>query len=259
MADEAQPDNKGIEEGAADNTEAQGTQGDEGGAAEPKPINWEKRYADSSAEAKRLYEENVRLKAEQDAAAKARSLTEQQQQAQQAQFPARSQFVQFWTEKGWTEDAANARYDVELAQHNQVQFLHQSLQALGNRLKFKEAEIDQIATESNPDAAKAVEFWKDNPVMAALPVADQLKQYRSALTKMGVTPERVTRDLTEKKRGASSPVGGGGGSPSAATSEQDDLARSLGYPSAKAQEEYVKTVRTVADHNAFCKKWKVKL
>lgn len=222
-------------------------------------IDWEKRYADSSKEAKRLYEENVRLKAEQDALAKVRSLNEQDRQAQQQQFVPRDQFVEFWTAKGATPEWAQARYDIEHEQFKREVFRDQQIQALANRQKFREELDEQIQEQTNPMAQAANAFWKNNAVMMALPLPDRIKYHKDALERMGLDGERSTRrDLTAVKQAAGGPTGGRSGGTASATAEEDAQAKTLGFPSARAMADFSKCT-TAAEARAWEQKWKTKL
>jgi hypothetical protein len=219
------------------------------------------RYQESTEEGKRraaqVEELNTRLKSLEQA----RSLTDQERQQQQAnQFPTREQYADYWVAKGMTQEAAAARYDIDAAQFQREQFLAQQIQALGNRMKFREELDAQLQAETNPDVKAAVDFWKDNAVMAALPIPEQLKAHKATLEKLGVTGARDTRrQLDDVKRAATGAgVGGGRGAAPAATAEEDSQAKSLGFPSAKAMAEFSKCT-TPAEARAWETKWKTKL
>lgn len=232
------------------NAEADGTQ-----AGEAKPVNWEKRYSDSSNEARKLFQEKTELESRLRTLEQTRSLTEQQTQAQAKSFVPRDQFKRYWVEKGMTEDAADAFYERDSSDFQQKQFLSEQVQALSNRLKFKEQQDQLLATESNPDIKKATEFWNDNPAMSALPVSDQLTHYRKAMAKIGGTASG--RDLSAVKAAAGGSVGGGGSRAASSTSDEDAAAQAVGIPNGRAMKELNQTVRTSADYAAWQKKWKV--
>lgn len=230
----------------------------EGQQTEQKPVNWEKRYADSSNEARRLFQEKTELEARLKSLEQTRSLTEQQQQAQAKSFVPREQFVRYWVENGeMTEKAAGLLYERDLADWQSKQFLTETLQAINNRMKFKEEADARLSIERDPEIKTATEFWKDNAAMSALPVGEQLAEYRKVTAKLGATGTTQRRDLTAVKQAAGGSVGGGAGRAPAATAEEDNAARAAGFKNAQAMRE-MNACRTQADYDAWNAKYNKK-
>jgi len=222
-----------------------------GGEATKAPEGFvpEKRYEDSSREAQRLFGESQRLQGELDAAR--RSLKERDNQENQPQgFVPEDDFVKKWIEKGIPEDAARFMYQDRSQIHSAMQFMMMQNQAMANRMKFAEENSNKLSLESNPAIKQAVEFWKDVPAVAALPISEQADLYRKKFQS-----STGNRDLSAVKGAASSPAGGGGrGSAPSFTAEQDTEARAANFPSAQAMKEYV-NVQTEDQDKQWRAKW----
>lgn len=232
----------------------------DGGGESPTQGNdpYRKRYEDSSREAKRLYEEKVQLQARLEAIERERSLkaqSEQQAREQQAtQFVPEELFVKQWIDKGLPEDAARLLYQDRRYLHEQMMGSSFQIQALQNKIKFQELNSSRIAIQNNPEAKAAAEFCKQYPELASLPLADQVDRYHSFQEKMGIKSNQ--RDLSSIKSaagGAPGGMGGGAMNPSV-NAANEESAKKLGFPSAKAMAEFDK-VTTDSDMAQFMKKY----
>lgn len=204
----------------------------------------EERHKHSSSEMSRIAGELKELNQwKQDQAS---SLTTQQQGDG---FPTESEYIAHWVKNDKTELEAKEEYRREQFWRNQIQSVQVQNRALANRLKFAEEERERGFTSMNPEAKEAVEFWKDNPVMDALPVTEKIAQYKSTRAKLSAGG----RDLSAIK-GAAGSSQAAGGSPKTSGPSADAAAIAEGFPCDKAKQEY-NAVTNAAQNDAWEAKW----
>lgn len=216
-----------------------------------KVAKLEEQYSASSREAHRLVEE---LKQEREARIRLESSLTKNNEAQQG-FPPEETYVKHWVELGTDEKVARAQYRESKLNYDNQMFLNKQLAALQNQFQFQRQESERAFQETNSEAQKAVDFWKDSPVMNALPIADRISEMKRAQSKLGVKIEG--RDTTAIKLAAS---GGGSGSGARSvdqsnTSQLDQEAKNAGFSCYKEMDECSKAT-TPQEYAEYKKRWK---
>lgn len=215
----------------------------------------EEQYSASSREGHRLAEE---LKQERDARLRLEgSLKSQTQVRDQQQFPARDAYVKARVEMGQDERLAGLQWEESKINYDNQLFLSNQLKATQNMLRFQTETNERTFSQTNPDAQRAKEFFKDIPELAALPVGDQIQRHKEILAKTGVKLEG--RDTTALKMAAS---GGGTSSGSrgvdSPTADLDAQARAGGIFSCHKEMIEASQCKTQHDYNEHAKRWKKK-
>jgi hypothetical protein len=219
-------------------------------------IDYQKRYSDSSAEAKRLHEENIAVKAKAEALEK-QLATKSEPKAQEFQFPSKSEYVRNLVENhDKTEKEAAWEYDKDLYNFNTTRNLIAQNQALSNAIRFKDQQNDRGLVELNPSAKEAMEFCKQFPEFDALPLSEKIQRYNTL--KPLLVPKGNGRDLSSVKAGASAGVGSGSGRGEGVDNSQNDAdARAAGFPSHEAMMA-TSRAKTAEEFAAVKKKYNLK-
>lgn len=242
------PGNSTSDNGATDN---QGKGQVDAEALQKRLTELEEKYSASSREAHRLVDE---VKSEREARLRLESSLTKNNEAQQG-FPPEETYVQHWVGLGVDKDVARAQYRESKLNYDNQMFLNKQLAALQNQLQFQRQEQDRAFQETNPEVQKAVDFWKDSPVMNALPIADRISEMKRAQSKLGVKIEG--RDTTAIKLAASG-GGSGSGARSVDTSNSSNLdqeARKSGFSCFKEMEE-CGNATTPQEYAEYKKRWK---
>lgn len=217
-------------------------------------VDWQKRYSDSSREAKKLYEEKVRIEAEAKVLREQLgSLKNETSQQRPAEFPSKVQAIKSLVEHhGFDEKQAEVFYDRDRANWEQSQELIRQNQAMQNMIKFMRSENEQGWINNDPVAKEASEFCKNFPELASLPIHQQRDRYLKIQELRGVKVSG--RDTTAAKMAAGGTVGGGARGSSTSSSASEEMAKSLGGGwTSKAYDEF-SNVKTDADFQAWQKR-----
>jgi len=217
--------------------------------------NLDKRYKDSSTEAKRLYEENVKLQARLEALEKNQSSLKAESEAAPA-FPSEEEYVRYWTNQDKTEKEARAEYRREMADYQFRNQVIEGQRALQNLLRLEIEQRNRGFVELNPVAKEAEEFFKENlPELSSLPIGDKIERYKNLKPKL--VPKSDGKDLTAIKSAAGGSVGGAATTPQTQNSGMDEFAIKSGFKSYKQMIEASKC-STQADYAAYKKRWGIK-
>lgn len=219
-------------------------------------VNWEKRYSDSSAEAKRLFEGKAKAEAEL-AALKSSSLKSDTEGSQVPQFPSEVQVVNHLVNNfEFTEKQAKFMHDRDKAFFEQQNQLIVQNKALANLVRYKTDQFEKGFSSLDPLAKEAAEFFNDVPEINALSATEKTDRYRKIMEKKGM--KISGRDTSAAKSAAGGSVGGSSGLLQGSGSSQNEtIAKSLGW-STKAFEEYA-NVSTETDHKAWAKRHNIKV
>lgn len=210
----------------------------------------EKRYADSSREAKKLYEEKVKAQAELEALRQHGSLKTDSN----VNTLNRDAIVQSLIEKhGFDEKLANVWAEDKIALANELQAQRQYTQTIVNFMKNQQATMNQGLINLDPVAKQADEFCQGLPGTENMSVPEKVNLYKTITEKMGQKVQG--RDLSEVKRGASGSVGGAApASRGQAVTDVDAIAaKQMGWP-VQAYKDY-QDVHDEDQHAAWTKKW----
>lgn len=196
-------------------------------------IDYQKRYSDSSAEAKRLHEENIAVKAKAEQLEK-QLASKNSPQPQEFQFPSEDMYVKDLIENhDKTEKEARWEYRRDSYQFQTQKNLIAQNQALANALKFKDQQTERGMVELNPSAKEAVDFCDQIPELSALPLSEKIQRYNKLRPQL--VPRSNGRDLSSVKASASAGMGSGSVAGDGATSSQNDAdAKAAGFPSHEA-------------------------
>lgn len=249
MGDEPQPGNQPVGEvnGQQAEGEAQVTPEVDVAKLKAEKELIEKRYSDSSREAKRLYEENAKMKAQMEAAQANSSLK------QADGLPDKNQLAQGLVERfGVDERLAQFLAEDKLAVANELRSIKEYNNTIVNFVKYNQQQMNSGLISLDPVAQKADEFCKGIPELEALPIPEKINRYKALMEKSGQT---ITgRDLSDVKRSMGGVTGGTSVPRNNPVSDADiEGAKALGMPLA-AYKEY-KTVQSVEDNAAFMRKW----
>lgn len=222
-------------------------------------VDWQKRYSDSSREAKRLFEEKTKFEAENKVLREqlqGSSLKKENNEARSFEMPPRDQVVKNLMEsKGLSQEQADLWYDRDTAVFARMENQEKQIQALANLLRFQRDQTEKNVYATDTLAQKANEYFKGVPELEALPAAEKRERYKLLMERK---TEIQGRDTTAAKIQAGGSVGGAGASRASNSVFADDsLAKSLGMPSAKALEEF-SSVKTEIDLRNWKKKFNVK-
>lgn len=213
------------------------------------------RYSHSSAEGKRLAEENKQLNLRL-AALENRSLKSDSNN-QSTAFPSEESYIQYAVENEKTEKEARMEYREKKIFWDNQQALSTTIQALMNKQRF-DAELNEKSyIEQSPEAQKAIESFKGIPELESLPMVEQVQRYKEIQKRMGVKVDG--RDMSRVKMAASG-TGAGistGASFETPNAEKDTAAKAAGFPSWKAAQE-MQQCKTAEQAKAIKLKYKMK-
>ena len=214
----------------------------------------EERYSYSSAEGKRLYEENKKLQERLTTLEKGKdssSLTTQNQSLPDVNTIMRYKMEQV----GMDEKAARHQAEIEVGMMSQMRALQVQNQALANQMRFQNEQNSRLAVESNPIFKEAEQFFADIPEMAGVSPADKVERLRAFKAKMN--PQASGRDTSAIKGAAGSTVGDGTASQPTAATQNEQIAKDSGFGNFKQMEDFA-GVKTDADYKAYKQRWKLK-
>lgn len=213
----------------------------------------QKRYSDSSREAKKLFEEKTRFEAEAKALRdQLSSLKNETAQTRPLEFPSKAIAVKSLVEQyEFSEKQAEIMYERDRATWEQNQELARRNDGLVNILRHMKEQNDKGIINMDPVSKEADEFCRDIPELNALPIQEKRARYLAIQEKKGVKVSG--RDTTAAKLAAGGTVGGGARGSSSSSQGNDEIAKSLGW-SGKALEDFA-TVKTDADMAIWQKKY----
>lgn len=205
----------------------------EGAQAEAPKIDWEKRYSDSSSEAKKLHEEKIKAETKAEMLEKALQEKEQAKNQNSYQLPDKNTYAKNLVDSAdKSEKEAIWEADRDLYFHNTFRNQQAQIQALANAVKFKDQQTERGMVELNPIAKEAVEFCDQVPELAALPLSEKIARFNKF--KPLLVPKSGGLDLSSVKQGASAGMGSGKARGEIETSSLDSSAQEIGFPSHEA-------------------------